>query len=313
MKKLFIIGLITIMSAVNIVSCSENKTTVSETKPTTVQAQTEEKTDEKDNKEEKKETKELSDSDIDNIIKDADKNANLVAKEIHLTLKLDDIKEDGKYSYNKNIAIFKELWKRSKQCEDKLIAATENNLEDTVAEIIETIPCSDLRVVYNIYQQEGVDSNPFEPRKGDYLQSLITYRQQLVQSNLKYADEDVMARVQSIIFENGTDDIESLFSTSDMGDLMGYANGSDLPALNISQLFAEYDQADGDPNVSQEQVPQENIQDKVQDALGSKKVGDMTLDELYDNLAELEAQRFYESLSPLERFEYDLWSIKGPF
>ena len=82
--------------------------------------------------------------------------------------------------------------------------------------------------------------------------------------------------------------------------------------LNISQLFAEYDQAEVNDDHSNS-FNQASIEEKVQQQIGSEKIADMTIDELYDKLAEIEQQRFYESLDPYERFQYDLWSIKGPY
>ncbi len=52
-----------------------------------------------------------------------------VVEQIRKKINLDNIKEDGKYSYNKNIAIFKELWNRSKKCSYIIKNANDDNLE----------------------------------------------------------------------------------------------------------------------------------------------------------------------------------------
>ncbi len=87
-------------------------------------------------------------------------------------------------------------------------------------------------------------------------------------SNLKYSDEDIMNRVEDIIFFDsegisGEDDIYELFSSTDMGDIMAYVNGSAVEPLNISQLFAEYDQPEDNYDYSYISG-QNSIEEKVQ-------------------------------------------------
>ena len=147
-----------------------------------------------------------------------------ISEQIRKKLNLDSIKEDGKYSYNKNMAIFKELWNRSKKCSYMIKNANDDNLEKTVQNILNIIPCSDLKVCYDDYKEEGYTTIP-DVRKDNYRKCIEDYRYNLLASNLKYSDEDIMSKVEEIIFSDdegisGSDDIFELFSSTDMGDIM---------------------------------------------------------------------------------------------
>lgn len=310
MKKKLIASLMimgVLFSAIS--GCVPNNQSSAEGKTNTTKEETVSTTEKLDTQTKEEEPKEKETN------KEEQKRPESISEQIRKELDIDNIQEDGKYSYNKNMAIFKELWNRSKKCYNMMENADDSNPESTVQEILKIIPCTDLQSDYNMYKDENFATEGVV-RKNYYLTSILGYRMNLLETNLKHSDENVMNRVEEIIFSDtegsGYDDIQSLYGTTDFGELMRSANSNDdISPLNESQLFAEYDQAE--VPVNDTPVGQQQIQDKVQQQIGSESIGNMTLDELYDKLAEIDQQRFYDSLSPYEKFQYDLWSIKGPF